>query len=221
MRLILVRHGQTPANVDGVLESRVPGPGLTPLGLEQAEEIVEALADEKIDAIFVSSMVRTHLTAAPLVAARGLDPIERDGLREIAAGDVEGNTDDASVHQYVHTLLEWCGGDLDVRMPGAESGHEVISRFDEVVAEAEALRVDSVVLVSHGAMIRAWCAVRTGNVDLDFVSTHYVVNTGVVVAEGSSATGWEVVSWLGESVSEAAAMGVTSDHSPASEPLED
>jgi len=221
MRLILVRHGQTPANVDGILESTVPGPGLTALGHEQAEALVEALADEKIDAIFVSSMIRTHLTAAPLVAARGLEPAVRDGLREIAAGDVEGNTDEASVHQYVHTLLAWCAGDLDVRMPGAESGHEVISRFDQVVDEAEALGVDSVALVSHGAMIRAWCAARTGNVDLDFVSNHYVINTGIVVIEGSSETGWEVESWLGESVSEAAAMGVTSDHSPASEPLED
>lgn len=221
MRLILVRHGQTPANVEGVLESTVPGPGLTALGLEQAEELVPALAHEQIDAIFVSSMVRTHLTAAPLVAARGLDPIERDGLREIAAGDVEGNTDDASVHQYVHTLLAWCGGDLDVRMPGAETGREVIARFDEVVAEAEASGVESVVLVSHGAMIRAWCAARTVNVDLDFISHHYVVNTGIVVVEGSSADGWEVESWLGESVSEAAAIGVTSDHSPASEPLDE
>ena len=221
MRLILVRHGQTPANVDGILESTVPGPGLTALGHDQAEALVEALADEKIDGIFVSSMIRTHLTAAPLVAARGLEPAVRDGLREIAAGDVEGNTDEASVHQYVHTLLEWCAGELDVRMPGAETGHEVIERFDQVVDEAEALGVDSVVLVSHGAMIRAWCAARTGNVDLDFVSNHYVVNTGIVVIEGSSESGWEVESWLGESVSEAAAMGVTSDHSPASEPLED
>ena len=221
MRLILVRHGQTPANVDGILESTVPGPGLTALGHEQAEALVEALADEKIDAIFVSSMIRTHLTAAPLVAARGLEPAVRDGLREIAAGDVEGKTDEASVHQYVHTLLEWCAGQLDVRMPGAETGREVIERFDQVVDEAEALGVDSVVLVSHGAMIRAWCAARTGNVDLDFVSNHYVVNTGIVVIEGSSESGWEVESWLGESVSEAAAMGVTSDHSPASEPLED
>ena len=221
MRLILVRHGQTPANVDGILESTVPGPGLTALGHEQSEALVEALADEKIDAIFVSSMIRTHLTAAPLVASRGLEPAVRDGLREIAAGDVEGKTDEASVHQYVHTLLEWCAGELDVRMPGAETGHEVIERFDQVVDEAEALGVDSVVLVSHGAMIRAWCAARTGNVDLDFVSNHYVVNTGIVVIEGSTEGGWEVESWLGESVSEAAAMGVTSDHSPASEPLED
>jgi broad specificity phosphatase PhoE len=221
MRLILIRHGQTPANVDGVLESTVPGPGLTALGHEQAAELVEALADEKIDAIFVSSMVRTHLTAAPLVDARGLEPVVRDGLREIAAGDVEGNTDDASVHQFVHTLLAWCGGDLDVRMPGAESGREVIERFDTVVEEAEALGVDSVALFSHGAMIRAWCANRARNIDLDFVSNHYVANTGIVVIEGSGDTHWQVETWLGSSVSEAAAMGASSDHSPASENLED
>ncbi|AXT84399.1 histidine phosphatase family protein [Aeromicrobium sp. A1-2] len=210
MRLILVRHGQTPANVEGVLESTVPGPGLTPLGHEQAIELVPALADHKIDALFVSSMVRTHLTAAPLVSDRALAPLERDGIREIAAGDVEGNTDDASVAQYLRTLLSWCGGDLHVRMPGAESGHEVISRFDGVVGEAESLGVESVAFVSHGAVIRAWCAARTNNVDLEFVMHRHVVNTGIVVVEGSSEAGWEVRSWLGQSIAEAAAMGIAS-----------
>lgn len=221
MRLILIRHGQTPANVKGVLESTVPGPGLTELGHEQAAALPAALAHEPIDALFVSSMVRTHLTAAPLAAARGLTPIERDGAREIAAGDVEGNTDDASVHQYVSTLLRWCGGDLDVRMPGAESGHEVLARFDEVVREAESLGHQAVAIVSHGAMIRAWAAARAEDVDLEFVRHHYVVNTGVVVLNGSMDDTWEVESWLGQSISEAAARGVTADHSPASEPLDD
>lgn len=221
MRLILIRHGQTPANVAGVLESTVPGPGLTELGETQAAELVDALADQPIDAVFVSTMVRTHLTAAPLVAARGLEPIERGGLREVEAGDVEGNTDEASVHQYVHTLFAWAGGDLDVRMPGAQTGREVIERFDAVVAEAESLGVENVALVSHGAVIRAWCGVRATNVDQEFIREHYVVNTGIVVVEGSTDDGWEVASWLGSTVSEAAARGVTSDHSPASEPLDD
>lgn len=219
--MILIRHGQTPANVEGVLESTVPGPGLTDLGEQQAAALPNVLSDQEIGAIYVSSMVRTHLTAAPLATRLGLTPSERDGLREIAAGEVEGNADEASVHQYVSTLLSWCEGDLDVRMPGAETGHEVIDRFDRVVTEIESLGLDTVVLVSHGAMIRAWCARRTSNVDLDFVSTHYVINTGIVVVEGSGRDGWEVTSWLGESVSDAAATGVSSDHSPASEPLED
>ena len=221
MRLLLVRHGQTPANVKGILESTVPGPGLTDLGSRQAEQLVGALADEKIDALYVSTMIRTHLTAAPLAQARGLTPVERAGLREISAGDVEGNTDQDSIHQYVSTLFAWCGGDLDLRMPGAEDGHETIARFDEVVDEIESLGVDTVALVSHGAMIRAWCGVRTSNIDREFVTDHYVTNTGLVVVEGSSADGWEVTSWLGESVSEAAAQGVTADHSPASEPLDE
>jgi len=221
MRLILIRHGQTPANVDGVLESTVPGPGLTELGTKQAEQLVDTLDGTPVDRVYVSSMIRTHLTAAPLLADRGLEQVLRPGLREISAGDVEGNTDHESIHQYVSTLLAWCGGDLDVRMPGAEDGHEVIARFDEVVSEIESLGLSDVVIVSHGAMIRAWCAVRTTNIDLAFVTDHYVVNTGIVLVEGSGADGWEVTSWLGESVSEAAAMGVTADHSPASEPLDE
>jgi broad specificity phosphatase PhoE len=221
MRLILIRHGQTPANVDGILESTVPGPGLTTLGSQQAEQLVTALHDQPIDAIYVSTMVRTHLTAAPLAAARRLVPVERAGLREIAAGDVEGRNDEASVHQYVSTLFAWCGGDLDVRMPGAQDGREVMARFDEVVAEVEASGHDTVALVSHGAVIRAWCAVRTDNIDLDFVTDHYVTNTGVVVVDGSSADGWTVTSWLGEGVSEAAVRGISGDHSPASEHLDD
>ncbi|MFI5427737.1 histidine phosphatase family protein [Aeromicrobium sp. UC242_57] len=166
-------------------------------------------------------MIRTHLTAAPLAEARGLVPVERHGAREISAGDVEGNADEASVHQYVSTLLSWCGGDLDVRMPGAENGHEVLQRFDEVVAEAEDLGHQAVAIVSHGAMIRAWCAARADDVDLEFVRHHYVVNTGVVVLNGSMKSSWEVESWLGQSISEAAARGVTSDHSPASETVDD
>jgi probable phosphoglycerate mutase len=221
MRLILIRHGQTPANVDGILESTVPGPGLTALGSEQAEQLVDGLEGQPIDALFVSTMVRTHLTAAPLAAARGLTPVERAGLREISAGDVEGRNDEASIHQYVSTLFAWCGGDLDLRMPGGQTGHEVIARFDEVVAEVEASGADAVALVSHGAIIRAWCAVRTDNIDLDFVTDHYVTNTGVVIVDGSSASGWSVTSWLGQGVSEAAVQGVSADHSPASEHLDD
>src|SRR5699024_5083913 len=32
MRLLLIRHGQTPSNVEGILDAGYPGPGLTALG---------------------------------------------------------------------------------------------------------------------------------------------------------------------------------------------
>ena len=33
MRLILVRHGQTPSNIERLLDTGAPGPGLTELGI--------------------------------------------------------------------------------------------------------------------------------------------------------------------------------------------
>jgi broad specificity phosphatase PhoE len=44
-RLILVRHGESEANVIGSLHCQVPGPPLTDRGHKQAEALVAALAD--------------------------------------------------------------------------------------------------------------------------------------------------------------------------------
>ncbi|BCW50626.1 hypothetical protein StoSoilB13_29680 (plasmid) [Arthrobacter sp. StoSoilB13] len=50
MKLLLIRHGQTPGNVAGQLDTAFPGPGLTELGERQAAALPEALADESIQA---------------------------------------------------------------------------------------------------------------------------------------------------------------------------
>jgi probable phosphoglycerate mutase len=200
MRLILVRHGQTPANVDGIIESAFPGPGLTELGLRQAEAVPAALADEPIDSISVSRLVRTHLTARPLVTATGIEPVERPGLHEVQAGDYEGRTDRASVLGYVGVVGQWGQGELDVRMPGSEDGHEFFRRFDADVAVIAETGSRVAVVVSHGAAIRVWSAVRAGNVAPSFMLDHDLANTGVVVLEGSPADGWVLETWQGEPV---------------------
>ncbi|POC80683.1 histidine phosphatase family protein, partial [Vibrio vulnificus] len=43
MRLILIRHGQTESNVHRLLDTAMPGPGLTELGQQQAAGLVSAL----------------------------------------------------------------------------------------------------------------------------------------------------------------------------------
>lgn len=73
MRLLLIRYGQTPSNVAGLLDTRIPGPGLTDLGRRQAEALPALLAEEGIGALLVSTMRRTHESAAPLAAALPLD----------------------------------------------------------------------------------------------------------------------------------------------------
>ncbi|WP_333738294.1 histidine phosphatase family protein [Streptomyces sp. IBSBF 2806] len=215
MRLLLVRHGQTPANVDYLLDTAVPGPGLTELGARQAAALPEALADEDVEALYASTLVRTQLTAAPLAAARGLDVVVRDGIREISAGDLEalpGDTEQGAL--YMRTAFAWAAGETDLRMPGGENGAEFLARYDAVVAEVAASGAGTVVLVSHGAAIRTWAAARAHNVDVPFAAAHRLANTGTVVLEGSPTDGWKALSWAGATVAPVGEGG------PAGQPVE-
>src|SRR3954449_4252924 len=91
MRLLLIRHGQTPANVRGELDTAAPGPALTELGREQAAAVPEALASERIDGIYASRLVRTQQTAAPLARVRGeMHRVVLPGIHEIEAGGASG-----------------------------------------------------------------------------------------------------------------------------------
>ncbi len=64
MRLLLIRHGQTPGNVLGQLDTAHPGPGLTELGEQQAAALARSLANERIGLLYASTLIRTQITAA-------------------------------------------------------------------------------------------------------------------------------------------------------------
>lgn len=198
MRLILVRHGQTTSNVAGLLDTARPGADLTDRGREQAQAVVPALAHEPVDAIYVSSLIRTHQTAAPLAAARGLTPIQLDDLREIAAGDIEMRGDREAVRTYLEVLYAWARGDLDAAMPGAESGHEVLGRFDAAVKEVADSGAECPVVVSHGAVLRLWTAMRCANLTGEFLADRLISNTGIIVLEGGPDLGWTCLTWEGD-----------------------
>ena len=205
MRLILIRHGQTPSNVDHFLDTAVPGPGLTELGLAQAAALPAALAGEPIDAVYASNLVRTQLTAAPLAAALGLPVQVRAGLREVSAGSLEMRNDREAIIGYLKTVYSWVKGDLGVHMPGGPNGHETFERFDAVIAELQAAGCKAPAVVSHGAMIRAWCTARAENVPADFIVENALSNTGVAVMESANAEGdapgpWNLLTWMGEAV---------------------
>ena len=211
MRLLLVRHGQTPANVRGALETARPGPRLTRLGVRQSKAIPGALAHEQIDAIYVSPLIRTSLTAAPLARVRALEPVVLEGLQEIEAGELEGKTDKESVHAYMGVIFAWSAGELDRSVPGGPTGRQFFARFDAALKRIATLHPDptpdpasedapTIVVVSHGAAIRMWTSLRGRNVPDDFVKTHMLDNTGVVALTGSPSDGWLVETWAGEPI---------------------
>jgi broad specificity phosphatase PhoE len=196
MRLLLIRHGQTPANVRGELDTARPGPALTALGRAQAASIPAALRAESVDAIFASVLVRTQQTAAPLAAARSLDVSVLDGTHEIEAGDLEMATDHASYKTYLGTCFAWGSGDRARMMPGAADGTAFFERFDASIAQLG--DHGTAVVVSHAAALRVWVAGTARNVEPLAVARRELDNTGLIVLEGSAADGWELVSWHAE-----------------------
>ncbi|PPK92688.1 putative phosphoglycerate mutase [Kineococcus xinjiangensis] len=195
MRLILVRHAETPSNVADVLDTAGTGPGLTARGRLQAAALVGTLRSERVDALHASPQLRARLTAAPLAAALGLPVQLRPGLREIEAGAWEMRGDEAAVNSYIATVFAWADGDLGVRMPGGEDGHTVLQRYDDAVASAVAV-AEVPVLVSHGAAIRCWVNARVRDGSAVVARTHRIPNTGVLVLEGSPVQGWTLRSWI-------------------------
>ena len=190
---MLVRHGQTPANVEGSLDTFLPGPGLTDLGARQAQALVAELADREVQAVFASEATRAQLTAAPLAAARGLVVEVLGGVFEVQAGALERHTDETSIAAYITTLRLWREGDLDASTPGGEDGHQMLTRVDAAIDAICGRGLDAAVLVSHGALIRTWSGLRcAGTGDL---AAESLDNTGVVTLEGDQASGWRLVSW--------------------------
>jgi broad specificity phosphatase PhoE len=198
VRLLLIRHGQTPANVRGELDTAHPGPGLTDLGRAQAAAIPQAVAHEAIDAIFVSTLVRTAETAAPLARARGIVPVELPGIHEIAAGELELATDHDSYRRFHGAAFSWGSGDLEVRMPGAENGHEFFERFDSSIAAVAATDAQCAVVISHGAAMRVWITARATNFEPSQAAKEALDNTALITLSGSPTAGWMLESWGGD-----------------------
>lgn len=200
MRLYLLRHGQTPANVAGELDTAAPGAGLTALGHRQAEAVPGALADEPVAGIHVSRLVRTQLTAAPLARARGLEVVVQPGLEEISAGDLEMRSDEESVQAYAGCVAAWMEGDLDRTQPGGQDGHGFLARYDAALREVASGHAagDTVVVVSHGAAIRVYTALRAAGAEVREATQRRITNTGAGVLEGDPDRGWRLVRWATE-----------------------
>jgi 2,3-bisphosphoglycerate-dependent phosphoglycerate mutase len=173
-RLLLVRHGAAAVAPEGgeplgLLDGH-NDPPLAPSGREQAAAVSARLALDPPDRIFVSGLARTVETAAPLVEASGIEPVEVPELREVHLGEWD--------HQYPHKMRSRdplvaqieAEGRWDV-IPGAESATDFNARvragIDRVV-EATGEGATAAVFV-HGGVISELISIATGSRPLAFM----------------------------------------------------
>ncbi|GAA4811285.1 histidine phosphatase family protein [Actinomycetospora chlora] len=199
LRLVLARHGQTPANVERVLDTVLPGPPLTDLGRQQADALGRELAagtEGTIAGLYHSQARRAAETAGLVAAHVGLAPVEIAGVHEAQVGDLQGRNDEPAIAEFRRIVACWEDGDLDVTQPGGESGRQVVARFRAAVADLRERHPGggTVVLVCHGAALRLAAQDLVEHVGTPRGEEDHVGNCGRVVLRPRGAA-WELVAW--------------------------
>jgi broad specificity phosphatase PhoE len=127
-----IRHGESAANAQGIIDTSVPGPDLTALGRWQAQQVSDELNVNHYDGIWASTIVRTQQTAAPMSRVLNEPVTVLADLREVEAGTNEGLP--VATAPTNSAPDAWLRGRWDVRIPGAANGYEFESRFNDAVA---------------------------------------------------------------------------------------
>ncbi len=192
-RILAVRHGETAWNVDSRLQGQTDI-SLNAVGQEQARRLAEALADEDLDAIVCSDLVRARDTAQAVADRSGL-PLSTDaGLRERHFGIFQGHTYAEVERLWPEESARWRRREPDF---GAEGGETLQGFYDRCVATASRLAAGhpgrTLLLVTHGGVLD--CLYRAASrVELNAPRTWELANTGVnrllYTPQGFTLVGW-------------------------------
>lgn len=170
--LLLIRHGESEPAIPGQpfpLKDGHGDPALHPNGELQAIAVGERLKSVPFAAIYVTTLRRTHQTAAPLAAHLGLEPRIEADLREVHLGDWDGGeyriraAEGHPAFKRAIELQEW--GEI----PGAETTAALKSRVRAGLLRIAAAHADErVAVVVHGGVISAAMSLATGATPFTF-----------------------------------------------------
>jgi probable phosphoglycerate mutase len=153
-RLYLVRHGATQLTAEDRFSGET-GVDLSDEGRWQVERLARRLESASIAAVYASPLSRAMETARILATKCRLEPIARDGLREITHGHWEGLTRADVEQQFAEEYAAWEEDPFTFAPHRGESGLAVLARALPVIREIVTAHVGrSVLVVSHKATLR-------------------------------------------------------------------
>ncbi len=166
--VVLVRHGRTAANHEGVLSGRSPGVHLDDVGREQAAAVAERLGVLELARVVSSPLERTVETARAIVKAQaGQTRVRRDrGLIECGYGTWTGRRLKELAKEPLWRTVQ--AHPSAVQFPEGESlsdvQHRAVAtvRRHDIAVEAEHGPHSLWVAVSHGDVIKSVVADALG-----------------------------------------------------------
>jgi broad specificity phosphatase PhoE len=161
----LARHGESDWNAEARWQGHADRP-LTDLGIRQAAELADRLADVRLDAVYSSDLERARATAEVVARSQDLTVRSLAALREIDVGSWSGLTRPEAERRFPAGYRRWLDGGRG--WDDGETYEDMATRVVETVLRIAADHPEgSVLVVSHGGPIRALHAVA---LELDLAS---------------------------------------------------
>ena len=149
MKIILVRHGQTEENYEGIMQGR-SNHLMNDTGRRQCKKLRDKLKDINFDICYMSPLVRCVETAFILVGDK-VEMVKDDRLIERDLGDLEGKNRD------VYDIEKYWDYDLNSTDSKVESVKSVIERCESfleyIISKYD--KSSSILIVTHNACFRA------------------------------------------------------------------
>lgn len=193
--VLVVRHGESKANVARRLSSAAPGEPLTARGRGQAAALVERLRGRRISQVYASPLLRAQQTGRVLAESLGVGLGTVDAVREFDFGRLEGSEDEGDWAEVAQVFLRWAEGDLGAGFDGGDTGHQLVTRMRTALRElADEHRGETIVVVSHAGLMA--CALPRCATDVpdDYARNTYLPNCGLVELS-IDADGWALRQW--------------------------
>lgn len=154
-RVIFVRHGKPDFPLDRLYCDEVEDPGLTEEGQRQAEATAMALSGESVDAVYISPMQRTRMTAEPIIQRMDA-PVHIDAeLKERPFGIWDGLYFDDIQRDFPEDFKAWKRDPVSFVPQGGESIDAHMIRITSAVARiVEQHQGETVIIVMHVGPIR-------------------------------------------------------------------
>lgn len=163
-KIIIVRHGESLGNKEKYLLGHTDL-DMSQLGYRQAASTASYLAEEKIDVIYSSDLIRAYNTAKPHAELRGLQIIKDEKLREVQLGDWEGKHISYILENYkdeYETYKAKTFGTYTFPKGGDSVEEAGVRFFDEIMSIASENTGKTVLVVTHAAVLRSFYAKISG-----------------------------------------------------------
>ena len=153
MRLWLVRHGETEANVAGLYSGHAPTP-LTERGIAQAQTLGTLLRNVPVDNVLCSELERARHTTQLILGDREVPVRNMPELNEMFFGDWEMRHHRDLAREDAENYAVWCNDWQNATPTNGEGFQAFSQRLERFIAQlADYKTCQNLLVVSHQGVL--------------------------------------------------------------------